>query len=844
LAGVTSGVPDGRKLGDNAMDTRKALISALLMSAATVAIMSNPVYAQSSETAASTGTGTETVIVTGTRRSGVTVADSPAPIQVVDDSALEHVGQTNLSQALNQLLPSVTTQAFGGDANNFTLSAALRGLNPNQTLVLINGKRRHGTANLQIGQSPFQGSAAPDLDLIAPTAIDHIEVLQDGAAAQYGSDAIAGVVNIILKSDNSGGTAFVTGGQLYHGDGEELSESGRLALPIGDKGYLDLSVLHRFHGFNYLNGADNRVSLPDGTLLPGVPQSWANLPGFPFRLNKKGQPLSDLTTGMFNAGYDFGDVQVYSFGNYSIRTGVSNETWRTPSAISRTVGGVTTLFAPNGFLPQLHLHEVDYSITGGAKGQIGGWNWDLSGTYGRDRHDIHNFNSANSSLYIDTGFTPTDFYIGDFIAAQTTANLDLKRDINVGLGEPLTLAIGGEFKRDEYQIGQGDAGSIYKTGVQAYPGLAPVDAGSHYRSAWSGYADVAFNPVKDLSIDLAGRYENYSDFGNEVIGKLTARYDFSPAFAVRGTISNGFRAPTLAESYYSKTGASPISVTVSLPADSASASILGFKPLTPEKSINYSLGTVTHLLDGLTATLDAYEITIQDRIAQTGNVLGQSGSTVINPAVLAAVAAHGTVPDPTVTFVTASSFANGVDTRTRGIDLSVNYSTTFDFGHIDWSLTGNFNRTTITRNKLGPTLFNDSAEAYLSSASPEYKVGLGAVLTADPFTVNLRETIYGQSKALGSPSGAAPFYPEVIPVTALTDLEVSYALLQSVQLSVGANNLFNEVPPTVGPVPGSVATATSGPALLNGANIYGIPYFFGPYGAFGGFYYARVTVNF
>jgi len=812
------------------------------MSAAAITTIASPVRAQSSEAAASTGT--ETVIVTGTRRSGVTVADSPAPIQVVDESALEHIGQTNLSQALNQLLPSVTTQSFGGDANNFTLSAALRGLNPNETLVLINGKRRHGTGNLQIGQSPFQGSAAPDLDLIPSTAIDHIEVLQDGAAAQYGSDAIAGVVNIILKSDNSGGTVSVTGGQLYHGDGEELSESGRLALQIGDKGYLDISVLHRFHGFNYLNGADNRVSLPDGTLLSGVPQSWRNLPGFPFRLNKKGQPLSDLTTGMFNAGYDLGGVEIYSFGSYSRRTGVSTETWRTPTRISRTVGGITTLFAPNGFLPLLHLNEADYSFTGGAKGQLAGWNWDLSATYGRDRDDIHNFNSANASLYVDTGFTPTDFYIGTFVAAQTTANLDLKRDINVGFAEPLTLAIGGEFKHDEYQIGQGDAASNYKEGVQAFPGLQANDAGTHYRTAWSGYIDAAFNPVKDLSVDIAGRYEHYSDFGSEVVGKLTTRYDFSPEFAVRGTISNGFRAPTLAEANYSKTGVSPISVGVSLPADSPAAKILGFNALKPEKSVNYSLGVVTHPLEGLTATLDAYEITIQDRIAATGSILGLSGTTVVNPAVLAALAAHGTVPDPTVTFVTASTFANGVDTRSRGIDLSVNYPTAFDFGRIDWSLTGNFNRTTITRNMLGSTLFNDSAQAYLSSASPEYKIGLGAVLTADPFTVNLRETIFGQSKALGSPSGAAPFYPEVIPVTPITDLEVSYALLKSVQLSVGANNLLNEVPPTVGPVPGSVATPTSGPALLNGANIYGIPYFFGPYGAFGGFYYARITVNF
>jgi iron complex outermembrane receptor protein len=776
------------------------------------------------------------IVVTGTRATGLHAEDSPAPILVVGADALSHTGQPNLIQSLAQLVPSFTAESFGGDTANLTLSARLRGLSPNQTLVLVNGKRRHGTANLHVLGGPYQGAASPDIDLIPAAAIDHIEVLQDGAAAQYGSDAIAGVINIILKKDSHGGMASITGGQYYAGDGETLAETARIALPIGDNGYFDLTAFHRYHNFSQRGEGDRRISRPDGTLLSTVPAYWSTIAGYP-RLNRiVGDAHSVLSTAFFNAGYDFGGVEIYSFGSYGRRVASAYENYRVPSRVSRTVGGVTTLFSTVGFEPREALVEDDFSITTGIKADLSGWTVDLGETYGQDKNDISTLDSANASLFADTGFTPTNFYDGQFKSTQFTVNLDVTRPIEVGFAQPITFAFGGEYRRDTYGIKSGDAGSIYKEGGQSYPGFQPTDAGSHGRDAFSGYVDISAKPVEAWTIDVAGRYENYSGFGGRVIGKLTSRYDFSSAFALRGTVSTGIRAPTLAESYYSATNVSPTSAVVQLPPNSAAAAILGFKPLSPEKSTSFSAGLVAHPAPKLTISLDAYQVRITDRIAATGTILDTT-----DPRVSLAIAAHGNVLDPLVTFRGVSLFTNGVDTRTRGVELAISYPTPLGFGKIDWTLTGNYNKTLVTRNKLGTLLFSPSAVSNLETASPRYKVALGALFTSGKLTANLRETLYGKTSQLTSPSGAAPYYTAHIPTTAITDLELGYEV-GPFTLAVGANNLFDKSPPVTAYVPGTEGNPA--PTLITGGNVYGAPYTFSPYGINGGYYYGRVTVKF
>jgi iron complex outermembrane receptor protein len=803
------------------------------------------------------------VIVTGTRVTGVKAADSAAPVQMVGNLALKRVGQPDLIAALSQNLPSFNAEPYGADTAALTLSAALRGLNPNNTLVLVNGKRRHPTANLHVDPSSFQGAATADLSFIPVGAIDHAEVLTDGAAAQYGSDAIAGVVNIILKGANHGGSISATGGQYYQGDGDTAGWTVNKGFELGDKGFFDVTLEQHYHGFSRQGGADRRVFNQNGTLRAGInPIDVAGLPGAagsPNVNNIYGDTQSNTYDSFYNAGYDLSDtVHLYSFGSYGHRKGSAFENFRLPSRVTRTVAGVTTVPFPHGFSPREQIVEDDYAITGGIKGTAAGWNWDLSTTYGRDKDDISTINSANASLFADTGQTPRNFFDGTFTASEWTTNLDVSRDFDVGMASPLNVALGAENRESKFGITQGDPLSIYKEGGQSYPGFQPTDAGNHKRTSYAGYVDFALSPVAGLKVDLAGRYEHYSDFGDTTVGKLTARYDFNPSFAIRGTISNGFRAPTLQEEFYSATNVAPTFAVVQLPANSAAAQLAGFSKLKPEKSTNYSVGFVAHPTDGMQVTLDAYHIEIRDRIVATGTLLGLNNGVVVSPGVLAAIAAHGNVLDPQVTYVGISVFTNGANTTTDGVELTGNYASDFgDMGHVDWTVGVNYNKTTLDKQNplpaavanpaIGQTvLLGPNAVDTLTTAPPRYKVILGALWTKDKWSANLRETIYGETSERYSLDGTGNFTPGVdgatakIGVTAITDLEVDYAINDDLKLAVGANNLFDQRPPSIPLVP----NGAGGVRPADGNNVYGEPLQFSPWGINGGYYYGRITYTF
>lgn len=805
--------------------------------------------------AAADSTEVQAVIVTGTRTTGMKAADSAAPIEVVGGDALKAVGKPDLIAGLAQNVPSFTAEALGGDTANLTLTARLRGVSPNDTLVLVDGKRRHPTANLHVLGGPYQGAASADIGLIPTAAVDHVEVLLDGAAAQYGTDAIAGVVNIILKKASSGGTASVTGGEYYKGDGETAQAAINAGYALGENGYLNLTAEQRYHNYSQRGGADKRIYNEDGTVNAAASGGLAGkypttLPNAPDVNRIVGDAMSRITNLTYNAGYTLGAVELYSFGTYSQRTAQAYENYRVPSkVIASPVLGVAgsytaageLIFAPNGFNPKEALDEEDYSFTGGAKGDISGFAWDASMTYGTDQDQISTLNSANRALFIDTHFTPTNFHDGSFTSEQWTANLDVTKKIDIGAATPLTVAFGGESRRDRYAITSGDAASIYKEGGQSYPGFQPSDAGAHARTSYAGYLDLAVYPVAAWNVDGAVRYEHFSDFGDTTIGKLTSRYDISPAIALRGTISSGFRAPTLAEEYYSATNVSPTSAVVQLPADSAAAKILGFGNLKPEKSDNISFGIVAHPMPKLTVTLDAYKIKITDRIVGTGTIFGFGGANN-STAALAAIAAHGNVLDPTVTYAGVSVFTNGVDTETSGLEFTANYSSDFgDFGHVDWSASGNFNTTKITKVAATPAqvlpqpLFSPTAQSYLTTASPKAKVSFGGLWTLSKWSANLKETIYGKASDLQSVNGGT-YVSETSPVEGITDLEVTYALTSKLKLAVGANNLFDVK------AKNRPQTLAGGP--LDGSNVYDAPLGLTPYGINGGFYYARATFSF
>jgi iron complex outermembrane receptor protein len=818
---------------------------------------------------------TESVIVTGTRVTGMTAADSAAPITVIGSDALSHVGQPNLIQALSQITPSFSAEALGGDTGALTLSARLRGLSPNDTLVLINGKRRHSTGNLHVLGGQYQGAATADLDMIPVASIDHIEVLQEGAAAQYGTDAIAGVVNIITKHNNSGGVMTATGGQYFEQGGQTYDFSGNYGIDLGGKGFFNITGEKRFRGFSQRGAQDIRMVDAAG-VTRATPYNQALVNDYPRANHIVGDPESMLTTVAANMEYDLEpNLTLYANATYGERQAKAYENVRLPSqviaapgsnqpfnavtnpagykgltaagtpAVSGSAGTYTTpgelIFAPAGFNPQEGLKEDDYGYTVGIKGEIAGYHWDLSGTYGKDRNKIYTYDSGNLSLYKDTHTTPRDFFDGTFTASEATFNLDVTKDYNVGLASPLTVAVGFEGRENTFGIGQGDAASTYKEGGQSYPGFRASDAGTHSRKNYASYIDLAVSPIQDLQVDIAGRFEHYTDFGDAQVDKITARYDVIPEFALRGTISTGFRAPTIQEEFYSATNVSPTSAIVQLPPNSAAAALLGVKPLQPEASTNYSAGFVAHPLQDLSITMDAYSISLRNRIVGTGTLFGSGGASNA-PIVTTAIIAHGNVLDPTVTQTGVAVFVNGISTLTQGIDLSVNYLSDFgDLGSVNWTLAGNFNDTSIsnviaTPPLLAPqTLFSRTATSTLTRANPKEKVVFSALWSLDDWSVNLRETLYGPTSVFNSPNGGQYFLNEVH-TTAITDVEIDYHYLQSWTIAFGANNLTDERPDS--------RLLISPTQMADSSNVVGAPLGISPYGINGGFYYTRISFNF
>ncbi|CAM4170697.1 Vitamin B12 transporter BtuB [Novosphingobium lubricantis] len=811
--------------------------------------------AHAQEAAADEQPAGEAIVVTGSRATGGSAADAAAPVTLISGNALTRVAQPNLNQALTQLVPSFTAQTQGTDMSNFSLSARLRGLSPNHTLVMVNGKRRHGSAILQVIGGPFQGSAAPSIDLIPPDAVQRIEILQEGAAAQYGSDAIAGVINIILKSADTGASVRATAGQFFDGEGETYSVSGNLGYALGDNGFFNLSLFHRRNDFTTVGDGQTTIKDINGNVNTSVPAAFQTVyAGLDLAGINGGQAKSALSIAFFNAGYDFGGVEAYAFGDIARRDGKAKQGYRPPNRVCKVSSSPASCFQNTGFTGFVPLQEVvqdEWSLTGGLRGELSGWNWDISAEYGSDKNNISTTKSVNRSLFLNTGQSPTSFYDGFFKLTQFVTTLDIKKEFDAGMAGPLTVAFGGEYRRETYEIGQGDNLSTYFEGGQSFPGFAASDAGKYNRNAKAVYLNLIATPVENLTVDLAGRYEDYSDFGDTAIGKITARYDFSPAFALRGTASTGFRAPTLAESNYSATNVAPTSATVQLPPNSTASALLGFGALRPEKSTNFSAGIVLRPIPKLVATLDAYYIKIKDRIAGTSTIRGIVNGTpqtnLVNgktafTAVNEAIAARNVILDSAVNTIGVATFTNGIDTRTWGVDFQARYPVELSFGMLDLTFSANYNKTDVVKNNIG-SLFNSQAESFLETAQPKYRLLLDSTFTSGRFSATLRQSYQGKSVILVNPavSGFGP-YEGVVKATPLTDVELAYDLTDTLTFAIGANNLFDKTPEIPGLLP--IATAPGVSPYLNGTTTINSPYNHGTYGTNGGFYYARMNLRF
>jgi iron complex outermembrane receptor protein len=789
-----------------------------------------PAFAQQQNAEAG---GLEEIVVTGTRRLDRTIAESPVPIDVVSFAALEKSGLGEVNKMLNALVPSYNfPQPSITDGTDHIRPATLRGLSPDQTLVLVNGKRRHQTSLLNLNGSVGRGSTAADLNTIPTSAIQRIEILRDGAAAQYGSDAIAGVINVILKNNAEGGSLTANVGTHYEGDGDLYQTQGNMGVALGENGFLNLTAEYRHRGFTNRQAADTRQqynNLPNGQPDPREAQinRTSNF--------KYGDSRVEDINVVYNMSVPLTDaIELYSFGNYGQRDGKSGATWRRP----RDINNIRAIY-PNGFLPFITSDITDAAVAGGAKGGDD-FRWDASVSYGYNHFPFGVENTLNATYGLTT---PTEFYAGDLQYEQFVANLDFGTEADIGTPQPVSVAFGAEWRHESYELGAGEPASYADGGLtlftepgrqdsttrsapgaQGFPGFRPndeVDAGRH---SYSAYLDLETNLTDALLVSAAGRFEHYSDFGSTGSGKFAFKFDVLDNFGVRGAVSNGFRAPSLQQTYFSSTatnfiGGIPFEVRT-FRVVSPEAKLLGAEDLKPEKSINYSLGITAQPVDGMNITIDAYQIDIDDRIVLSENLTGTAVQNFLTSRGFPGVTG-------------GRFFTNAIDTRTKGIDIIANYATDVGAGELGLTAGINFNETDVKSVKPNPpTLtalglqlnrFARVEEGRFTVAQPKNKLNLGLNYAIDSFDINLRANRYGKFTS----RNANAALDQTFGSQWVVDAEVGYDLTESWSLAVGANNVFDEYPDTVIP----------------GANPNGFAQYsnFSPAGFNGGFYYARTT---
>jgi iron complex outermembrane receptor protein len=789
-------------------------------------------------------TDVQELVVTGTRGAPRTVIDSPTPIDVLNGAELEKTGRAGAFASLQTLVPSFNLPArAGGGISTVISTGGLRGLNPDQTLVLVNGKRRHKTSLINSVSSLYNGSVPADLDLIPTSAIGRIEVLRDGAAAQYGSDAIAGVINIILKEGDGGYIGTSWGQNFDRSDGELWQLNGAYGWALGDKAQLNVFASHKSQ---LLSNRANPVA-PNIQIYPRLIPS-----GLPDPREQTVDRLITLNSGVLpqigtNAGYNItysldDETELYSFGTVSRRVSDLPFTFRAPNSVN----SLPQIY-PEGFRPNLVIRERDYEFAAGVRGKAGGWDWDISSTLGYNRATENTSNTINASLGPSS---PTVFYVGALRSTEWVNSLDLTRAFELESAGNLQVSLGAQHRRETYRVeagelasyqaglyvipaGQPFAGQRPATGAQATPGFQPSDASSSSRNNYAAYGELGWSPTEQLFLGAAVRYEDYSDAsGDTLVGKVNGRFEVTDWLAVRGAVSTGFRAPGLAQQNYAASssqfrlvsGVLDLLQIKTLPVGSREARALGAQPLTPEESTNISLGFTLEPMPDLAITVDAYRIDIDKRIAIT--------STLTGAAVSAILVANG-LPGS----LSGQYYTNAIDTRTDGIDIVATWKKDLgDWGALRASAGYNHNETEIRSiianppqlSALGPTfvLFDRLSQGNLTTAIPKDKIALSAAWTWNDVSVNLRQTRFGkytvrQNLAANDRSYGAEW---------ITDLEVSYKFRDKVTFAVGSNNLFNNYPDAVG-----IFNANLGAGQYPGTS---------PIGFTGGSYYARVQWDF
>lgn len=805
-----------------------------------------PAAAQVAATPAAAAASTlDAVIVTGTRRSGTTSLGAPAPVDVLTGDTLEATGAADLSRALIALSPSFSLPSTpnGGFASSIPSGAALRGLSADQVLVLINGKRRHAGANFtRQALAGGRGAAAVDLSLIPVSAIARVEILRDGAAAQYGSDAIAGVINIVLKNVDQGGGISYRYGRFTRDErgGEQHTLSGWKGLALPADGALTLS-------FDAGQKASANNTNPDPSLAEG----------HPFKHWKFGSPeVRDQFNLLANVDQPLGgDAVFYATATYGQRQTLGENFYE--SNKSTSVYAQSVYFQqrfPNGRIP-VNVYDLDdAALTAGVRwGDVKTGALDLYANVGRNRVDSTDRNALNPSYGPDS---PSSFYTGRRENSQRNVALDYTRDLPVSFAAgPLTLSAGAAYRWERYVLSAGDPiaytrGPFYNpsqvrgVGVpEIYSGITAEDARSLSREVWGGYVGVEGQLTDTLNLGLAARSEHYSDFGATTNGKASLRWDITPRIALRSTVSNGYRAPSIVQLGYSAfsvqtatINGQPVDVQQrTLLPGSPIASLLGGKALVPEKSTNASLGLVWRPTANASATLDTYQIDIKNRVTLSENL-----TTATLPALAPILAPYG--------ISSAAFFTNILDTRTRGAELSGKLRLPLQtLGQVDLSLGWAWNETRITqaRDVTTPSgtvipaaqTVGRNTRGLIEEITPKTKWVLGATWQLGAWELGGSARRYGRwTNRATNPLDDKTYSPQWV-----VDADLSYAFdnaLKGLKLSLGVSNLLDSYPDRNPSVIASTGLPATGNAAITKYS------FNAPEGGLGSYVYGRLSYSF
>ncbi len=847
----------------------------VLMSALTVSAQEAGQPEPATEPQASV-VGLDELKVIGSRVAGRSAQDSVVPVDIIRGEDLQTYGIRDMDSLLSASVPSYNVnQQPISDAGTLIRPANLRGLPSDSTLVLVNGKRRHRASVIPEFGGISNGSHGADISAIPAIALDRVEVLRDGAAAQYGSDAIAGILNFRLREDREGLTVQTGYGQNYHGDGDKVNVAANLGLPLTDNGFANFSFeftnadetsrsAQRADARGLIEAGNEHVRRP-ATQIWGAPEVrydykfFGNLGLDLEELNSRVYAFGNYAERKVEGGFFFRNPNtrggIFDAGENLLVADLSDDRQGCPPIAKNPAADYTAALAglpdhcfafnerfPGGFTPRYGGVVEDWSITFGLRGEVestsallNGWFYDASASFGHNSVNFFMHNTINPQLAAMRTNIPTSYKPGGYREFDKTFNLDISRPFDVGLFySALNFAFGLEYREEEFEIKAGDKNSWYVDnspgglaaqgfgiGSNGFQGFGPEIAGTFNRGSYAGYLDLEAELIKNLTVGLAGRYEAYEGIADTLDGKVSARWQFLEAIALRGSVSSGFRAPTVGQTNYRKTSTSlegnRLVDNAILPPDHPAAVRKGGKQLEPEKSVNYSVGTVFSLGD-LDVTVDYYRIKVQGRLALTSNLK-------LTQMDIDALLAQG-VTDAR-SFSGVNFFTNDFDTTTQGVDLVATYPLHTFAGHTLLTFVGNWTDTQV--DSFNPNIINSRRRRQYEDALPEFRFSLTADHTWGPWRFLTRVHYYD------------PFFEDIVEAGLtsingerwLTDMELSYTFrdlpfMQMATFAFGAENVFDQYPRKSrwAPVLGNKYPPNS------------------PYGFNGGFYYLRASFEF